>query len=609
MLNQSQLIKTDIDSYLKNLESKSLLRFITCGSVDDGKSTLIGRLLYESKMIYEDQLDALVKDSKKVGTRGENIDFALLVDGLAAEREQGITIDVAYRYFSTDKRKFIVADTPGHEQYTRNMATGASTADLAILMIDARKGILTQTKRHSLIVQMLGVKKIVLAINKMDLVNYDEAVYNMICDEYYRYAKTMGIKEFVAIPVSAIHGDNIVSLSDRMSWYQGDSLIHFLESVSFEDSTFNKFTEFSMPVQWVNRPHLDFRGFSGQITSGVVSVGDSVKILPVGTQTKVSSIVTFDGELLLATEGQSVTLTFVDDVDVSRGDMIVSDGSLVQVSHCFESQLLWMSEESLIPGRSYWIKFRSNLVSATFGVPDYQIDINTAKSIDALSLSLNQIGVCKLEISQDIAFLPYDINSHLGSFIVIDRYTNNTVGMGLIQKSLDHRRWVDRYVENREKYRVTSLVSSQQRHYSYGHLPCFIVLTGSAKVRFSEYAKQLECFLFEKNINVYRYAFQYLNSTIEFNQSISQREVRQEMILKLSEIGYSFCDAGMVFITSISDLVFLEYDQLKTLLSPNRLILVDIGKQLDYGDVYCDDIGKFDSKTIDSLIAFTQVSN
>ncbi len=609
MMSQSQLIKTDIDSYLKRLDYKSLLRFITCGSVDDGKSTLIGRLLYESKLIYEDQLDALAIESKKVGTRGENIDFALLVDGLAAEREQGITIDVAYRYFSTDKRKFIVADTPGHEQYTRNMATGASTADLAVLMIDARKGVLSQTKRHSLIVQMLGVKKIVLAINKMDLVGYDEAVYTAICDEYYRYAKAMGIEDIVAIPVSAVHGDNIVTVSDKMSWYQGESLLHFLETVSFDDVVSDEITEFSMPVQWVNRPHLDFRGFSGQITSGVVSVGDRVTILPVGTQTQVAGIVTFDGELSLASEGQSVTLTLADDIDVSRGDIMVSDASLVQVAHYFETQLLWMAEESLIPGRSYWVKFRSNLVTGTFSQPDYQIDINTSEHMEASTLLLNEIGVCHLEIGQDIAFLPYHLNAHLGSFIVIDRLTNNTVGMGLIRKALDHRRWVDRYVENREKYRVNSLVSYQQRICNYGHLPSFIVLSGAVGVHFSEYAKQLEYLLFEKNINVYRYAFQYLNPVIESSISASHREVRQDMILKLAEIGYSFCDAGMVFITSISTLAVSEYEQLKKLVLPYNVVMIDIGQSSGYGSIDCQDTGEFDATIIDKIVQLIDHSN
>ena len=351
MSHQSDLIENDIIKYLDSHEHKTLCRFITCGSVDDGKSTLIGRLLYESKLIYEDQLAALETDSKKDGTQGDAIDFALLVDGLAAEREQGITIDVAYRFFSTEKRKFIVADTPGHEQYTRNMATGASTADVAILMIDARKGILTQTKRHSTIVKLLGVKKIVLAINKMDLVEYDQNVYEQILADYKDFAKQCGITEFTAIAVSALNGDNIIEKSKYMPWYKGPTLLSYLETVELPKVKDN--SAFSMPVQWVNRPNLDFRGFSGQISSGRVQVGDTINVLPSGKKSSVERIVTFDGDLQSAIRGQSVTLTLRDEIDISRGDVIVSKQSPIKIASQFQTTLLWMAEEPMVPGAQY----------------------------------------------------------------------------------------------------------------------------------------------------------------------------------------------------------------------------------------------------------------
>ncbi len=435
MSHVDTLIAEDISAYLEAHENKSLLRFITCGSVDDGKSTLIGRLLYDSKMIFEDQLDALESDSKKHGTQGENIDFALLVDGLSAEREQGITIDVAYRFFSTDRRKFIVADTPGHEQYTRNMATGASTADLAILMIDARKGILTQTRRHSFIASSLGIRKLVLAINKMDLVEYDEAVYNRIEQDFLEFAEELsaGI-EIQAIPMSALAGDNITENSDNMPWYQGPPLMEYLETVPVDDERVN--APFRMPVQWVNRPNLDFRGFSGQIASGRIKPGDKVKTLPSAKETTIERIVVHGGDLNEAIAGQSVTLTFADEVDTSRGDVICAAGEPAETADQFQARVLWMADTEMLPGRRYLLKIGTKTVTATVLDLKFGIDVNTIQDKPAKTLGLNDFGVITLALDQPIAFDPYDQNRETGGFILIDRMTNNTVGLGLIDFAL-----------------------------------------------------------------------------------------------------------------------------------------------------------------------------
>jgi bifunctional enzyme CysN/CysC len=439
MAHQSDLIESDIEAYLKSHEEKSLLRFITCGSVDDGKSTLIGRMLYESKMIFEDQLAALETDSKKVGTQGQDLDFALLVDGLASEREQGITIDVAYRYFSTDKRKFIVADTPGHEQYTRNMATGASTADLAIILIDARKGILTQTKRHSLIASLLGIRNVVLAINKMDLVDYDKAVFDQIVLDYQAFATYLredGVVPFeiVPIPLSALKGDNIIEQSPKMPWYEGQTLLAHLEDVPVQQADIEK--PFRMPVQWVNRPNLDFRGFSGQISSGSIKVGEMIKILPSAKQSVVKSIVTLDGNLDQAIAGQSVTICLEDEIDISRGDVFCEAGKPAEVANQFEATILWMAVEPMLPGRSYLMKTGAQNVRATITVPKFKVNVNTIERLPATKLELNEIGECNIAVDRKIVFDAYNDNKDMGSFILIDRLTNATVGMGMLRFAL-----------------------------------------------------------------------------------------------------------------------------------------------------------------------------
>ena len=435
MAHVSDLIATDIDSYLAAHEQKELLRFITCGSVDDGKSTLIGRMLYESHMLFDDQLAALEADSKKVGTQEGEIDFALLVDGLAAEREQGITIDVAYRFFSTDKRKYIVADTPGHEEYTRNMATGASTADVAIILVDASQGVLTQTRRHSFIVSMVGVKRIILAVNKLDLVDYSQDVFESIVSDYSEFAEeALNLDEITAIPISALKGDNIVGSSDNTPWYHGSSIMEYLESV--EVSATSQSRPFRMPVQWVNRPNLDFRGFAGLIGSGTVSPGDRIRVLPSGTESTVERIVTMEGDLELAGAGRSVTLTLSDEIDISRGDSIVAADSPCGSADQFQTRILWMDESAMMPGRQYLFKSNTQTTSMTLGRLNHRIDVNTLEELPAKVLDMNEIGVCNISLSSRVAFDSYEEDPTMGGFIIIDRMTNNTVGMGLIDYAL-----------------------------------------------------------------------------------------------------------------------------------------------------------------------------
>ena len=429
-----QLIDEDIEQYLEAHQHKTLLRFITCGSVDDGKSTLIGRLLYESKALLEDQLSALESDSKKHGTQGGELDFALLVDGLSAEREQGITIDVAYRFFATEKRKFIVADTPGHEQYTRNMVTGASTADVAVILIDARKGVLTQTRRHSYLVSLIGIRRVVLAINKLDMVGYSQEVFEQIDADYRAFASRLGIEHIHSIPLSALRGDNITEPSPNTPWYQGPSLMQFLETVELEQA--REDAPLRMPVQWVNRPTADFRGFSGRILGGSVRPGDAIRVLPSGKTSRVERIVTLNGDLPQAITGQSVTLTLSDEIDISRGDVIAAADAPPAVADQFEATVVWMSEEAMLPGRPYLIKLGASSIGGALGQPKYQVDVNSLDQLPAKTLGLNEIGVCTLSLDRAAPFDPYAENRDMGSFIVIDRYTHQTVGAGMLHFAL-----------------------------------------------------------------------------------------------------------------------------------------------------------------------------
>ena len=432
---QIDLIGDDILAYLDAHEHKSLLRFITCGSVDDGKSTLIGRLLYESQMLFEDQVAALEAESKRVGTQGGELDFALLLDGLAAEREQGITIDVAYRFFSTDRRKYIVADTPGHEQYTRNMVTGASTADCALILLDARKGVLTQTRRHSYLVHLLGIHHVAVAVNKMDLVDFSPSRFREIEQEYGEFAGQLGLEEFTVIPVSALRGDNVVERSSAMPWHHGPTLLEYLEAVEVDAERMQD-APFRLPVQWVNRPSSDFRGFAGTIAGGSVGPGDRVIVLPSGRETTVARVATFDGDLGRAVAGQAVTLTLADEVDVSRGDVIAAADAPAQVDAQFEATVIWMAEEPLLRGRTYLMRAGTKTVPATVAPVRYKLDVDTLDQIAANELELNEIGVVQLELGGPIAFDPYIENRDTGGFILIDRITNHTVGAGLLRLAL-----------------------------------------------------------------------------------------------------------------------------------------------------------------------------
>src|SRR5690554_2784806 len=430
MSHQSELISTDITAYLAQHERKELLRLLTCGSVDDGKSTLIGRLLHDSKMIYEDQLAAIKQDSLKSGTTGEDLDLSLLVDGLQAKREQGITIDVAYRYFSTAKRKFIIADTPGHEQYTRNMATGASTCDLAVILIDARHGMQIQTRRHSFIASLLGIRHLVVAINKMDLVDYSEDVFNGIREDYLAFSKKLGDANFHFIPMSALKGDNVVNASESMPWYDGPTLMWLLENVEIAGE--RNYDDFRYPVQYVSRPNLNFRGFCGTIASGVVHKGDEITVLPSRKTTSVKSIVTFDGELEQAFAGMAVTLTLEDEIDVSRGDMIVHSDNLPAIADEFNATLVWMAESALLPGKLYDFKLGPTTVSGRINTVSRRIDVNTLEELPAPTLELNEIGLCEISVDQMVSIDSYQNNRNTGAFIVVDRLTNVTIGAGMI---------------------------------------------------------------------------------------------------------------------------------------------------------------------------------
>jgi len=534
----SDLISEDIEAYLHQHQHKSMLRFLTCGSVDDGKSTLIGRLLYDSKMIFEDQLAALEADSKKVGTQGGDIDFALLVDGLAAEREQGITIDVAYRFFSTDKRKFIVADTPGHEQYTRNMVTGASTADAAIILIDARKGVLTQTRRHSYLVSLLGIRHVVLAINKMDLVGWSQEVFDTIVAEYHDFAAQIGIKDFTAIPMSALKGDNITETSDKSPWYSGPPLMRWLEDAPVEDDLQEK--PFRMPVQWVNRPNLDFRGFSGLIASGVVRPGDKLKALPSGRESTVERIVTFSRDLDEAVAGQSVTITLKDEIDVSRGDVLSVAGQPPEVADQFEATIVWFDDEHLLPGRPYLLKLGARTVQAQVTEPKYKVNVNTLEHLAAKHLELNEIGVCNLALSAPIAFDAYAENKDLGGFILIDRITNRTVGAGMLHFAL-------RRAHNIHWQAMD--VDKAVRAAAKGQKPRILWFTGLSGAGKSTIANLVEKRLHAEGRHTYLLDGDNVRHGLNRDLGFTEED-RVENIRRVGEVAKLMADAGLIVLTA-----------------------------------------------------------
>jgi bifunctional enzyme CysN/CysC len=538
MVNAPGLDTTDIEAYLAAQERKSLLRFITCGSVDDGKSTLIGRLLYESKLVFEDHLAALEADSKRVGTQGDDLDFALLVDGLAAEREQGITIDVAYRFFSTEARKFIVADTPGHEQYTRNMVTGASTADAAVILIDARKGVLTQTRRHSYLVTLLGIRKLAVAINKMDMVGYAKEVYDAIEADYRAFAAEIGAGEAVCIPMSALRGDNITEASANTPWYTGPTLISYLETVQIDDT--QQQAPMRMPVQWVNRPDLDFRGFSGQLVSGRVAPGDRVRVLPSGIESTVAQVVTYDGDLDEAVVGQSVTLTLSDEVDVSRGDVLATADAPPAIADQFEAHVVWMGDHGLLPGRSYLMKLGTTTVGVTVSQIKYKVNMNTLEHVAAKTLELNEIGVCTINLSRAIAFDPYPENRDMGGFIVIDRITNATVAAGMLRFAL-------RRADNLHWQAVE--VNRAARAHLNAHGSGVVWFTGLSGAGKSTIANELEKKLHARGIRTYLLDGDNIRHGLNRDLGFTEAD-RVENIRRVAEVSRLLVDAGLVVLVS-----------------------------------------------------------
>ncbi|NQE61781.1 sulfate adenylyltransferase subunit CysN [Caulobacter sp. RHG1] len=568
MAHQSALIAEDIDAYLHQHQHKSLLRFITCGSVDDGKSTLIGRLLYDSKMIFEDQMAALEADSKRVGTQGGAIDFALLVDGLAAEREQGITIDVAYRFFSTEKRKFIVADTPGHEQYTRNMVTGASTADAAVILIDARKGVLTQTRRHSYLVSLLGIRHVVLAVNKMDLVGWNPAVFDQIVADYRAFAEQIGLTVFTPIPISGLGGDNIASRSEETPWFKGPILMDWLEGVEVEDDLQSK--PFRMPVQWVNRPNLDFRGFSGLIASGSIKPGDRIRALPSGRESRVARIVTLPGDLDQAVAGQSVTLTLEDEIDISRGDVIAAADAPAPVANQFEATVVWMDDEPLPPGRTYLLKLGARTVGASVTDIKHRVNVNTLEKTAAKRLELNEIGVCNLSLDQAIPFEAYADNRAMGGFILVDRLSNRTVGAGLLNFAL--RRAENVHWQHTDISKASRAALKRQR----GQVVWLTGLSGAGKSTIAN--------LVEKRLHAlgrHTYLLDGDNVRHGLNKDLGfTEEDRVENIRRVAEVAKLMVDAGLIVLTAFISPFRAERQLARDLLDDGEFIEVFVDTPL-----------------------------
>ncbi len=567
------LIAEDIDKYLEVHQHKTMLRFITCGSVDDGKSTLIGRLLYDSKMIFEDQLAALENDSKKVGTQGQQIDFALLVDGLAAEREQVITIDVAYRFFATEKRKFIVADCPGHEQYTRNMVTGASTADMAVILTDARKGVLTQTRRHSFLAKQIGIRHIVLAVNKMDLVDYDQSTFDRIVADYRDFAKQIGIEKFTAIPISGLAGDNITTRSENTAWYDGPVLLEHLETVDLgldEGAS----GPFRLPVQWVNRPNLDFRGFAGQIASGTVKPGDAIRVIPSGKTSTISRIVTFDGDLDEASAGQSITVTFADEIDCSRGDVICAADDPAEAADQFEATVVWMADEEMLPGRNYIMKIGTQTVSAAVQHPKYRIDVNTMEHLAAKTLGLNDIGVCEVSTDKRVVFAPYVENKDMGGFILIDRMTNATVAAGTIHFAL--RRAQNVHWQSIDVSREAHAAIKNQRP----RVLWFTGLSGSGKSTIANLVEQklhaLGKHTFILDGDNVRHG---LNKDLGFTDAD-----RVENIRRIGEVARLMTDAGLIVLTSFISPFRAERQLARSMMADGELVEIYVNTPLEVAE-------------------------
>ncbi|MDK9717823.1 MAG: sulfate adenylyltransferase subunit CysN [Trichlorobacter sp.] len=569
MSHQSEMIASDIHSYLKSQEVKGMLRFITCGSVDDGKSTLIGRLLWDSKLIFEDQLAALEADSKRIGTQGGEIDYALLLDGLQAEREQGITIDVAYRFFSTDKRKFIVADTPGHEQYTRNMVTGASTADVAVILVDARKGVLTQTRRHSFLVSLMGIRHVVLAINKMDLVEFSVSRFQAIREEYAAFAAGLGFADITVIPISALQGDNVLLRSGRTPWHDGPTLMEYLETVDAVHEIENQ--AFRMPVQWVNRPDLDFRGFCGTLASGRVQPGDEIVVAASGKTSRVARIVTMDGDLDEASTGQAVTLVLEDEIDISRGDLLADPLARPSFADQFEARVVWMYEDALMAGRRYLMKSGCSTVPAAVTALKYKINVNLLQHEPAKRLELNEVGVCNLVLDRPIAFDPYAENHTTGSFILIDRISNATVGAGMIDFALRRATNVHWHTEQ---------VSRDIRAALKGQSPCVIWLTGLSGSGKSTIANALE----QRLVQLGRHTMLLDGDNIRhgLNKDLGfTEEDRIENIRRIGEVARLLTEAGLIVITAFISPYRAEREMVRNLLPAGEFVEVYVSTSLE----------------------------
>jgi bifunctional enzyme CysN/CysC len=562
----------DVGDYLRAQEQKTLLRFITCGSVDDGKSTLIGRLLYESKLLFEDQLAALQADSKRMG-KEDHLDFSLLLDGLAAEREQGITIDVAYRFFATDTRKFIVADTPGHEQYTRNMVTGASTADAAVLIVDARKGLLVQTRRHSYLVSLLGIRHIVVAINKMDLVDYAESTFLAIVDEYTDFAARIGLTDVTFIPVSALKGDNVLVQSTNLPWHRGPTLMGYLETVPVDEERQQK-APFRLPVQWVNRPNQNFRGFTGTIASGIIEAGVRVRVQPSGRESTVARIVTADGDLERAVAGQSVTLTLADEIDISRGDMISRADASAEVADQFEATIVWMADEAMLPGRPYLLKIGACTVNAQIGDLKHKVNVNSLEHVAAKTLALNEIGVCNLSLDHAIAFDAYKDNRDTGGFILIDRVSNNTVGAGMLEFAL--RRAHNIHIQALD-------VNKTARAQTKGQKPCVLWLTGLSGAGKSTIAN-----LVEKKLHAlgrHTYLLDGDNVRHGLNKDLGFTDVdRVENIRRIGEVAKLMVDAGLIVITAFISPFRAERRMARELMAEGEFIEIFVDTPLDVAE-------------------------
>jgi bifunctional enzyme CysN/CysC len=573
MAHVSDLIASDIEAYLTQHERKSLLRFITCGSVDDGKSTLIGRLLYESKMLFEDQLAAVEADSRKWGTQGGDIDFALLVDGLAAEREQGITIDVAYRFFSTDRRKFIVADTPGHEQYTRNMITGASTADVAVILVDARKGVLTQTRRHSYLVSLIGIRTVVLAINKMDLVDFSPDVFGRIDADYRAFAAQIGLTDITSIPLSGLRGDNIVEPSARTPWYHGPTLMAFLESCEIDETRLQS-GPLRLPVQWVNRPDLDFRGFCGLIAGGTVRPGDRVRVQPSGRESRVARIVAYGGDWPQAVAGQSVTLTLEDEIDISRGDVISAADAPAEVADQFECTLVWMADEPMLPGRQYLLKLGTRTVTATITEPKYKVNVNTLEHLAAKTLELNEIGVCNIALDRPVAFDAYRDNRDTGGFILIDRLSSHTVGAGMLHFALRRAHNIHLQALDIDKAARAGLM---------GHKPAVLWFTGLSGAGKSTIANRVEKKLYA--LGHHSYLLDGDNVRHGLNKDLGFTDAdRVENIRRVAEVARLMVDAGLIVLTAFISPFRSERALARGLLDEGEFIEIHVDTPLDVAE-------------------------